>query len=73
MLLEKAVPNLPSIGANTNATVSGFSSGGYMTAQMQVIHSDLFKGAGIVAGGPYDCVNSVEKDGDYPAAIKICT
>lgn len=37
-------------------SVSGLSSGGFMAVQMHVAYSATFKrGAGIVAGGPYDC------------------
>lgn len=37
-------------------SVSGFSSGGYMAAQLGIAYSDLFKvGFGVFAGGPYDC------------------
>lgn len=36
-------------------SVSGISSGGYFAVQMQVAFSSFIKGAGIVAGGPYDC------------------
>jgi poly(3-hydroxybutyrate) depolymerase len=36
-------------------TVSGLSSGAYMAVQFQVAHSQLVKGAGIIAGGPYYC------------------
>ena len=34
-------------------TLSGFSAGGYMTCLMHTIHSNTFKGAGPIAGGPY--------------------
>lgn len=36
-------------------SVSGLSSGAFMAAQLQVAYSATFKGAGIVAGGPYYC------------------
>jgi len=37
-------------------TVSGLSSGGFMAVQLHVAYSATFKkGAGVVAGGPYDC------------------
>ncbi len=39
----------------SQTTVSGISSGAYMAGQFQVAYSDIVKGAGIVAGGPYDC------------------
>ncbi len=36
-------------------SVSGISSGAFFSVQMQVAFSSIIKGAGIVAGGPYDC------------------
>ena len=37
-------------------TVSGLSSGGFMAVQLHVAYSATFKkGAGVVAGGPYNC------------------
>ncbi|MEO5373945.1 MAG: hypothetical protein H7840_06640 [Alphaproteobacteria bacterium] len=39
-------------------TVSGISSGGFMAHQLHVIHSCHIRGAGIMAGGPYDCSNN---------------
>lgn len=51
-----AAVNLPAYNVNLyDSSVSGISSGGYFAQQMQVAHSSVFKGAGIVAGGPYDC------------------
>lgn len=51
-----AAPPLPALGANAGAvTVSGISSGAYMAVQLQVAHASLVKGAGVIAGGPYDC------------------
>jgi hypothetical protein len=35
--------------------VSGISSGAYMAVQLHVAFSSLFKGVGVVAGGPYYC------------------
>lgn len=52
----RAAP-LPSLGVDpAQATVSGLSLGGYMAVQMHVAYSATFAtGAGVVAGGPYDC------------------
>ncbi|CAF3823624.1 unnamed protein product [Rotaria sp. Silwood1] len=36
-------------------SVSGLSSGAYFATQIQVAFSASIKGAGIIAGGPYDC------------------
>ncbi|EXI69118.1 MAG TPA: poly(3-hydroxybutyrate) depolymerase [Candidatus Accumulibacter phosphatis] len=52
------LPPLPALGADLGQlTVSGISSGGYMAVQFQVAHSRLVRGAGVLAGGPYDCAN----------------
>lgn len=51
-----APPPLPALNIDIRETsVSGISSGGFMSAQLQVAHSSIIKGAGIVAGGPYHC------------------
>ena len=39
----------------TGDYVTGVSSGAFMATQLQVAYSGTFKGAGIMAGGPYDC------------------
>lgn len=42
-----------------SVSVSGFSSGGYMSVQLGVAYSDLFNvGFGVLAGGPYDCARN---------------
>lgn len=47
---------LPALGADgARVSVSGLSSGGYMAAQYDVAFSGSVIGAGIVAGGPYNC------------------
>ncbi len=58
-----AAAPLPALGTDGAAvTVSGISSGGYMAVQFQVAFSQLVKGAGVLAAGPYDCAeNSVLK------------
>lgn len=50
---------LPSFGADIKHTsVSGLSSGAFMTSQFYLAYSDIMVGAGIVAGGPYLCAKS---------------
>ena len=49
-------------------TVSGMSSGGYMTGQVHASHSSLITGVGIVAAGPYYC-----SQGSKYRADNICT
>ena len=39
-------------------SVSGLSSGAFMTVQLHLAHSAKFVGAGIIAGGPYRCAES---------------
>lgn len=51
-----AADKLPALGADAGAvTVSGVSSGAYMAVQFHVAHSGTVRGAGVIAGGPYDC------------------
>jgi len=39
-----------------SVSVSGLSSGGFMSVQLGVAYSDTFPvGFGVFAGGPYDC------------------
>ena len=48
------------LGADISQTsVSGLSSGAYMAGQFHFAHSGIVIGAGIVAGGPYGCAESV--------------
>jgi hypothetical protein len=48
-------------------SVSGLSSGGYMTVQLHIAHSSMFMGAGIVAGGPFWCAQD-----DLEIALSSC-
>ncbi|MBD0273302.1 MAG: hypothetical protein ICV73_15415, partial [Acetobacteraceae bacterium] len=61
-------------------TVSGLSSGGFFAHQFHVAFSSLVNGAGIVAGGPYGCVETIASPyWPYPpldwfsAALVACT
>ena len=63
-----AAEPLPALHAETRGlTVSGVSSGGYMAVQLHVAHSELVKGAGAIAGGPYYCAM-----GSVSAALYNC-
>ena len=63
-----ATPALPGLAANPGEiTVSGISSGGYMAVQFQVAYSQLVRGAGILAGGPYYCA-----EGSVGRALANC-
>ncbi len=50
-----AAPPLPALGVDSQFSVSGLSSGGYMASQFAVAFSKDVIGLGVVAGGPYDC------------------
>jgi poly(3-hydroxybutyrate) depolymerase len=52
---------LPSLArlARDAITVSGLSSGGFFAHQFHVAYSKLVNGTGIVAGGPYGCVENI--------------
>lgn len=47
-------------------TVSGISSGAYMAGQMHIAHSATFKGAALLAGGPYWCAGNSLKQAIGP-------
>ena len=49
----------------SQSSVSGLSSGAFMTVQLHLAHSSTFVGAGIIAGGPFRCAES------YRAAAAI--
>jgi poly(3-hydroxybutyrate) depolymerase len=47
-------------------TVSGISSGAYMAGQLHVAHSATFRGAALLAGGPYYCAEGSLQKGLGP-------
>lgn len=54
--LPATAQDLPRLTLDPAATtVSGLSSGAFMTVQMHIAFSGKFAGAGVVAGGPYYC------------------
>lgn len=70
---------LESLGAVLGeCSVSGLSSGAFMTVQLHLAHSSLFCGAGVIAGGPYRCAESFRGASPLPAdawvqnALFIC-
>jgi len=46
-----------------NSSVSGLSSGAFMAVQLHLAHSASFSGAGVIAGGPFRCVESFRPAG----------
>lgn len=43
---------------NTQISVSGISSGGWIANQFHIAHSEIVMGAGILAAGPYHCAGT---------------
>lgn len=63
-----AADPLPAFNVNIyNTSVSGLSSGGYFAVQMHVAFSSIMVGAGIFAGGPYNCA-----EGNLNLALGAC-
>ncbi|MDX1669299.1 MAG: poly(3-hydroxybutyrate) depolymerase, partial [Limnobacter sp.] len=60
------------------SSVSGLSSGAFMTVQLHLAHSAAFTGAGIIAGGPFRCAESfraaatIAQDAYIEGALYIC-
>ena len=70
---------LPAFTADlTRCSVSGLSSGAFMTVQLHLAHSAMFAGAGIIAGGPYRCAESfraasfIAEDAYVQNALFVC-
>ncbi len=60
------------------SSISGLSSGAFMTVQLHLAHSASFMGAGIIAGGPFRCAESfrqaalLAEDAWVQNALYIC-
>lgn len=72
-------PRLAAFNADLKqSSISGLSSGAFMTVQMHLAHSSTFVGAGIIAGGPYRCAESfrasaaIAEDAWTMNALYIC-
>ncbi|CAE6809573.1 MULTISPECIES: extracellular catalytic domain type 2 short-chain-length polyhydroxyalkanoate depolymerase [Paraburkholderia] len=64
---------LPTLGADLQHTsVSGLSSGAFMAAQFDVAWSSRLIGAGIVAGGAFDCAGESAFIAPAVAAVTLC-
>ncbi|MCL4765720.1 MAG: poly(3-hydroxybutyrate) depolymerase [Hyphomicrobiaceae bacterium] len=60
---EEQGSRLPAVGASIHQTsVSGISAGAYMAGQFQLAHGRDVVGAGIIAGGPWGCAESLYAD-----------
>jgi len=66
--LNAQIARLPAFNVDIHQTsVSGLSAGGFMAVQFDVAYSSVLKGAGIIAGGPYNCAQ-----GTQPTALIVC-
>jgi hypothetical protein len=60
------------------SSVSGLSSGAFMTVQLHLAYSSSFAGAGVIAGGPYRCAQTyrgaalLAEDAYVQNALYIC-
>jgi len=60
------------------SSISGLSSGAFMTVQVHLAYSASFCGAGVIAGGPYRCAESwpgaaaLAADANVQGALYIC-
>lgn len=64
-----AIADGPALAIDKNrVTVSGISSGALMAHQLHIAYSDLFSGAAIISGGPYNCAEN-----SLMTALKRCT
>lgn len=60
------------------SSISGLSSGAFMTVQLHLAHSASFVGAGVIAGGPFRCAESyragaaVAEDAYVETSLYIC-
>lgn len=60
---QRGTSRLPELGARIDETsVSGISAGAYMAGQFQLAHGRDVVGAGIIAGGPWGCAESLYAD-----------
>jgi hypothetical protein len=70
---QAATDKLPALNVKlTDVTVSGLSSGAFMTSQFYVANSEIMSGAGIVAGGPYLCARSWSFASNISNALGAC-
>lgn len=65
MLIFALFSLILSVRADVKYSISGMSSGGFMTSQMMVSHSASIYAAGIIAGGPYYCTHGLVERARY--------
>jgi len=59
-MLDETVYPLQEFKTQGKHSISGLSSGAFMTVQLHVAHSKDFIGAGVIAGGPYRAAQSFQ-------------
>ncbi len=70
---ESSTEKLPHLNLDISQTsVSGLSSGAFMTSQFYIANSDIMVGAGIIAGGPYLCAQSWDLQSYLTNASTAC-
>lgn len=68
-----AASTLPALNIDIEQTsVSGISSGGFMTVQMHATHADQIVGIGVFAGGPYQCSGTGNSLVGINNALNVC-
>ncbi|WP_293267842.1 poly(3-hydroxybutyrate) depolymerase [Neptunomonas sp.] len=68
--IEAPLPTMNALAEQTS--VSGLSSGAYMAAQFHVAYSEKLVGAGIVAGGPWNCASTFSFMSPLSNALTTC-
>ncbi|MCV6589316.1 MAG: poly(3-hydroxybutyrate) depolymerase [Marinobacterium sp.] len=72
-MAQEPSASLPALSAQANQTsVSGLSSGAFMAAQFHVAYSSKLVGAGVVAGGPWNCAGSNPLIAPITTAVSTC-
>ena len=56
----------------SQTSVSGISSGGFMTVQMHAAHAENIVGIGVFAGGPYECAGTGGQSSNVLDAMNTC-
>ena len=65
---QKDTNSLPSLHVDpARVAVVGLSSGAYMATQAQLAYPEVFRGAALIAGGPYGCAQ-----GKIETAVSTC-
>lgn len=65
---QKEAASLPMLRVDpARVAVAGLSAGAYMATQAQIAYPEVFRGAALIAGGPYDCAQ-----GNLGTAVTTC-